>query len=86
MRKQLLSSPRIVPPELQIQYRDHIPLIAASFTGSLGNVQALYRQVRPSESLSRQLLSIAALRNRTDLAAYCIKQSASLDTNDIYSI
>lgn len=86
MRKQLLSSPHIVPPELQIQSRDHIPLIAACFTGSLRNVQALYRQVRHSESLSRQLLSIAALRNCIDLVAYCIEQGACLNTKDIYSI
>lgn len=85
-RKQLLSCPSIVPPKLQIQSRDHIPLIAACFTGSLQNVQVLYRLVRHSKSLSRQLLSIAALRDRTDLAAYCIEQGACLDTNDIYSI
>ena len=32
------------------------------------------------------MLSIAACRNRKDLAGYFLKQGAQLDTNDIYSI
>lgn len=32
------------------------------------------------------MLSIAALRNRKDLAAYCLEQGARLDTDDIYNI
>ena len=49
-------------------------------------VQALYGQIRPSESLTRQMLYIAALRNRKDIAAYCLEQGARLDTDDIYNI
>lgn len=32
------------------------------------------------------MLSIAALRSRTDIAAYCVEEGARLDTSDIYSI
>lgn len=86
-RKQLLDMPDVVPAELLIQSRDHIQLIAACFTGSLPNVQALYPHVRHSESLPRQMLSIAALRNHEDLAVYCMEQGARLDDpNDIYDI
>ena len=39
-----------------------------------------------TRSLLRQMLSIAALRNRKDLAGYYLEQGARLDANDIYSI
>ena len=86
MRKQLLLMPDVVPEELLIQSRDHIPLIAACFTGSLQNVQALYGQVRHPERLPRQMLSIAALRNHKDLAGYCMEEGARPNDNDIYNI
>ncbi|MCJ1349617.1 hypothetical protein MMC31_007858, partial [Peltigera leucophlebia] len=84
--KQLLFWPSTIPAESQIQSRDQIPIIAACFSSSLKNVQALYGQVRHSESLPRQMLSIAALRNRKDIASYCLEQGARLETDDIYDI
>ncbi|MCJ1345040.1 hypothetical protein MMC31_003245 [Peltigera leucophlebia] len=82
----LLFWPSAITAESQIQSRDHIPITAACFSSSLKNVQALYGQVKHSESLPRQMLSIAALRNRKDLAGYCLEQGARLDTDDIYDI
>lgn len=86
MRKQLLYIPDIIPAELLIQSRDHIPLMAACCTGSLKYIQALYGQVGQSKNIPRQMLSIAARRNRTDLAGYCLEQCVQLDTNDIDNI
>ena len=39
-----------------------------------------------TRSLLHQMLSIATLCNRKDLASYCLEQGASLDSDDIYSI
>ena len=86
LRKQLLLNPSIVPAELLIQSRDHIPIIAVGFNSRLKNVQALYEQVTHSESLLRQMLSNATLRNLKDLASYCLEQGARLDTIYIYGI
>lgn len=72
LRKQFLLSPSSVPAELLIKFRDHIPIIATWFSGSLKNVQALYGQFRHTESLPRQMLFIAALRNLKNLAGYCL--------------
>ena len=73
MRKQILRHPEVIPEELVVQSRDHILIIAACYSGSLKHVEALYGQVSHSQSLLRQMLSIAALRNRKDLAGYCLE-------------
>lgn len=86
VRKQLLFNPCISPPELAIQSRDQIPIIAACFSRGLKSVQALYKQVTHSQSLTRQMLSIASLPNRKDLARFCLEQGARLGTIDIYNI
>lgn len=75
-----------MPRPLLIESREHIPLIAAGCTESLKRVQVLYDQVGRSERLSRQMLSIAVLRNHKDLAAYFLKQGFRLDSHDCYNI
>ena len=75
-----------MPRPLLIESREHIPLLAAGCTESLKRVQALYNRVRRSERLSRQMLSIAVLRNDKDLAAHFLKQGFRLDTHDRYNI
>ncbi len=86
LRKQILFIPTSIPEELLIRSHDHIPLIAACYTSNLKNVQSLYGQVRHSQSLLRQMLSIATLRNRKDLASYCLEQGARLNSDDSFSI
>ena len=78
--------PSTIARPILIESREHIPLIVAGCTESFKRVQALYHQVRPSERLSRQMLSIAILRNHKGLAAYLLKQGCRLDSHDGYNI
>ena len=71
-----------MPRSLWIMSLEHIPLIAAGCTESSKKVPVSYHQVRHSESLSRQMLSIAVLRNRKDLVAYFLKQGLTLNAHD----
>ncbi len=88
MSKQLLSASTAVHPELLIQSRDHIPLIDACCTGSPKNVQALYGQVRHSESLLRQMISIAAAARyaSVDVASLLLEQNTSLKSSDALAL